>query len=78
MKKATNTLALTDNPNAVTLRSLSVNPQYQGKDIGKQAMALVANFLREYLPDSNEIVLSVNCKNTAAYHMYQQAGYADR
>lgn len=49
----------------------------QGKGIGKQAMALVANFLREYLPDSNEIILSVNCKNTAAYHVYQQVGYTD-
>ncbi len=40
-------------------------------------MELVPNFLREHLPDINEIALSVNCKNTVAYRIYQQAGYTD-
>ncbi len=68
---------LTDNPNAVVIRSLSVNPKYQGKGIGKQAMTLVPDFLREYLPNINEIVLSVNCKNQTAYQVYKKAGYTD-
>ncbi len=66
---------LTDNANAVLVRSLSVNPSYQGKGIGTQAMALVPDFLREHLPNVDEIVLSVNCKNLTAYHIYLKAGY---
>lgn len=68
---------LTDNPNAVAIRSLSVNPDCQGKGIGTQAMQLVPDFLREYFADIDEIVLSVNAKNTAAYRVYQRAGYLD-
>ncbi len=66
---------LTDNANAVLVRSLSVNPSYQGKGIGTQAMALVPDFLRAHLPNVDEIVLSVNCKNLTAYHTYLKAGY---
>lgn len=68
---------LTDNPKAVAIRSLSINPDYQGKGLGTQAMRLVPDFLREHLPTIDEIVLSVNAKNAAAYHVYRQSGYVD-
>lgn len=68
---------LTDNPKAVTIRCLSVNPDYQGKGIGKQAMQSIPQFLRQNASEINEIVLSVNAKNTLAYHVYQQSGYID-
>ncbi|MBV8326312.1 GNAT family N-acetyltransferase [Chryseobacterium sp.] len=69
-------LELTDNKNAVLIRSLSVNPEMQGKGIGKAAMMKVDDFVREHFKDCNEIVLAVNQKNEAAYHIYREAGYS--
>lgn len=68
-------LDLTDNENSALLRSLSVNPQMQGKGIGKAAMLEVGNFVRTHFETCDEIVLAVNQKNDSAYHIYLQAGY---
>ncbi|MGU3373445.1 GNAT family N-acetyltransferase [Chryseobacterium sp. M5A1_1a] len=66
---------LTDNKDAVLIRSLSVNPELQGKGVGKIAMMKVDDFVREHFKDCNEIVLAVNQKNEQAYHIYLKAGY---
>ncbi|OCA78238.1 GNAT family acetyltransferase [Chryseobacterium contaminans] len=66
---------LTDNKNAVLVRSLSVNPEMQGRGIGKIAMTLVDDFVRENFKHCDEIVLAVNQKNESAYHIYLKAGY---
>lgn len=68
-------LELTDNENSVLLRSLSVNPQMQGKGIGKAAMLKVGDFVRNHFNSCDEIVLAVNQKNDSAYHIYLKAGY---
>lgn len=66
---------LTDNEDSVLIRSLSVNPDLQGKGIGKSAMMLVDDFVKKKFKHCNEIVLAVNQKNASAYHMYLKAGY---
>lgn len=68
-------LDLTENKKAVLVRSLSVNPRFQGKGIGKAAMQIVDNFVRENFPDCDEIVLAVNQKNIPAYQIYLKTGY---
>jgi len=68
---------LTENSEAILLRSLSINPEYQGKGIGKQSMRLVKEFIKENIPQINEIFLSVNLKNKNAYYTYIKAGYVD-
>ncbi|KXH80405.1 GNAT family N-acetyltransferase [Chryseobacterium kwangjuense] len=68
-------LDLTENKKAVLIRSLSVNPQFQGKGIGKMAMQIVDDFVRENFPDCDEIVLAVNQKNIPAYQIYLKTGY---
>jgi len=70
-------LDLTENSNAVLLRSLSVNPQYQGRGIGKNAMLLVSDFVKAHFPDCNEVVLAVNFDNKNAYKLYLQCGFRD-
>lgn len=67
---------LTDNENSVLLRSLSVNPEFQGRGIGKRAMMEIDDFIKEHFKDCNEIVLAVNEKNTSAFQMYVKAGYS--
>ncbi|SDQ16022.1 Protein N-acetyltransferase, RimJ/RimL family [Chryseobacterium soldanellicola] len=66
---------LTDNVNSVLLRSLSVNPQLQGKGIGKAAMLEVDQFVKNHFKDCEEIVLGVNFNNPGAYDLYIKVGY---
>lgn len=66
---------LTDNPDSVLLRSLSINPEMQGKGIGKAAMGRVDDFVRENFRDCHEIVLAVNQNNISAYELYLKVGY---
>lgn len=68
---------MTANENALLLRSLSINPLYQGKGYGKVAMLLIDNFVKENFLTINELVLAVNFKNKAAYDLYVKVGYID-
>lgn len=67
---------LTENSKSVLLRSLSINPTLQGKGIGKSAMQIVDDFVKNHFPDCDEIVLAVNMKNISAYHVYLKTGYS--
>lgn len=68
-------LELTDNARSALIRSLSVNPQMQGRGIGKTAMLKLDGFVRENFKDCEELVLAVNQQNESAYHIYLKAGY---
>jgi ribosomal protein S18 acetylase RimI-like enzyme len=70
-------LQLTDNLLAVSIRSFSIHPHYQGKGIGKEAMILVSEYVKKNFSNTNELVLSVNVKNTHAYRTYLKAGFTD-
>ncbi|WP_345767294.1 GNAT family N-acetyltransferase [Chryseobacterium endophyticum] len=68
-------MELTDNPDSVLLRSLSINPEMQGNGIGKAAMIMIDDFVHEHFRDCHEIVLAVNQNNVSAYRLYQKVGY---
>lgn len=68
---------LTDNKFAILLRSFSLNPTYQGKGLGKKAVLLITDLLRQKYPETNEIVLSVNVRNISAYNTYLNTGFVD-
>lgn len=68
---------LTDNKFAILLRSFSINPTYQGKGLGKKAVLLITDLLRQKYPETNEIVLSVNVRNINAYNTYLNTGFVD-
>lgn len=68
-------LDLTDNPNSTLLRSLSINPKFQGKGIGKASMIQIDDFVKENFKNCDEIVLAVNQNNTSAYDLYIKVGY---
>ena len=40
-------------------------------------MTICNDYVQHHLPACNEIVLSVNLKNTNAYSMYVKAGFTD-
>lgn len=60
------------------IRSISVNPQHQGKGYAQQAMQMVPSFVRQYFPQIEELFLLVNVKNARAEHVYVKTGYEDR
>lgn len=68
---------LTKNNQAVLIRSFSINPLFQGRGIGKKSMILVSDFIKNNLPEINEIVLSVNMKNKNAYQLYLKSFFID-
>ena len=70
-------LDLTKNENSLLLRSLSINPAFQGKGFGKIAMNLVDDFVKENFPTIDELVLAVNFLNKSAYDLYLKVGYID-
>lgn len=65
----------TENSDSVLLRSLSVNPQFQGKGFGTNIMISLDDFVQEHFHDCKEIVLSVNETNTSALEIYLKTGY---
>lgn len=68
----------TTNYRAILLRSLSLNPLFQGKGIAKEAMLMIPTFMRNNFPDDNEVVLAVNFQNPLAYQLYLKTGFIDQ
>ena len=68
---------LTEYNQAFLLRSLSINPKFQGKGIAKEAMLLVPEFVKIHFPTCNEIVLAVNFENPIAYQLYVKTIFID-
>jgi RimJ/RimL family protein N-acetyltransferase len=67
----------TENTRAILMRALSINPVFQGRGYGKQAMLQVFNFAKEHFPEHDEIVLAVNVNNVAAKTLYEKTGFED-
>ena len=68
-----------DNPHALLLRSMSIDPAQQGKGYARAALgaARLHPLLRAHFPDGGEIVLGVNHANHAAIALYQRCGFSD-
>lgn len=66
---------MTDNTGSVLLRSLSINPEFQGIGIGKSAMLKIDDFVKRNFKNCDEIVLAVNQNNISAYQLYLKVGY---
>lgn len=69
----------TENTHAVFLRSLSINPAFQGQGIGTLVMQYLPEFITGYIPELsvNEIVLGVNRDNTTAQKLYSRIGFKE-
>lgn len=69
----------TENTHAVFLRSLSIDPTYQGQGIGTIVMKRLPEFIRGHIPELpvNEIVLGVNRENKTAQKLYTRIGFKE-
>ena len=63
---------------SMLIRSLSVNPVYQGKGLAQKAMRMLPSFVKKNHPDMLELFLMVNEGNLRAYHVYKKVGYMVR
>lgn len=68
---------LTENEAAILLRSLSLNPFFQGQGIAKEAMLILPDFVRIHYAHCTEIVLAVNFENPLAYGIYLKTNFID-
>ncbi|MBM7579371.1 GNAT family N-acetyltransferase [Jeotgalibacillus terrae] len=67
----------TQNESAYLLASLSITKGQQGKGFAKEAMNLLPEWVRQEIPMCDEVVLSVNLKNDAAFRLYLSTGFED-
>ena len=80
LDKGSDRLTYSANPRAVLLRSMSVNPAYQGQGCARAALAddKLAPLIHSILPDCDEIVFGVHHANRAAiglYHAWHTLGF---
>ncbi|MEH6941051.1 GNAT family N-acetyltransferase [Bacillus sp. JJ722] len=69
---------LTEVDDMMLIRSVSINPSYQGFGYAQDAMKILPEFVKGYYPNIMELFLIVNFKNTRAEHVYIKTGYVDR
>ncbi|MCR8849330.1 GNAT family N-acetyltransferase [Rossellomorea sp. SC111] len=65
------------NPKARLLTSFSIDARHQGQGVAKKGLIQLPNFIREHLPDTDEVVLGVNKRNGAAISLYLKTGFTD-
>ncbi|MBV1869187.1 MAG: GNAT family N-acetyltransferase [Marinosulfonomonas sp.] len=59
------------------LMGFLVGHQYQGQGFAKAALAIMAKYLAATYPKMNSVLLTVNCDNPAAHHVYQRGGFVE-
>lgn len=64
-------------PGELGLRGLLIGAQYQGRGLGKACFAQLPAYLAQIYPAAKSVVLTVNCRNSRAYHVYTKTGWHD-
>lgn len=65
----------TDDDKALLLRSMSINPTFQGNGFGKLALLSLNEFIKTNQLPCQKIVLGVNHKNTTAQKLYEKTNF---
>lgn len=54
-----------------------IGQRFQGRGLGKRFVARLPELLEREYPDAPGIVLTVNCRNKMAHHVYAASGFKD-
>ena len=65
------------NPNAILLKSHSVDKRYQKQGYGKASMEKLPKYLKERFSSINEIILLIDYDNISGQMMYLKSGFKD-
>lgn len=60
------------------LTAFSIDHRHQGQGFAKQGLLLLPDFVSRHFAEIREVVLAVNHKNTAAFHLYTKVGFQDQ
>ncbi len=61
----------------LTLLSFMIDARQQGKGYASRSLAQLPDLARQSFPYVQSIGLSVNCRNKAAYRLYEKNGFRD-
>ncbi len=67
----------TESAHALLLSIFSINHPFQGNGYAKAALRQLPAYVRQQFPKTQEVVLSVNLKNDAAFALYEKVGFSD-
>jgi RimJ/RimL family protein N-acetyltransferase len=59
------------------LRSFFIDARWQGRGLGTLALVALVDDLARRHPDAQDLVLTVNTRNTAGIALYRRAGFVD-
>lgn len=59
------------------LRGVLIDAAHQGKGLGRALLVALPGLVRSRYPQARRLVLTVNCRNTAAHRAYLAAGWQD-
>lgn len=65
------------NPNAILLRTFSINFKFQGHGYAKSSLKLLPEFIKNNFHGIDQIILAVNEKNLIAQKLYSKCGFTD-
>jgi ribosomal protein S18 acetylase RimI-like enzyme len=77
LEKGEKLLQYSSNQKARLLTSFSIDARHQGQGFAKNGLTQLPSFIRENLPDTNEVILGVNKRNQAAISLYLKTGFTD-
>ena len=64
-------------PNRCTLLSFMIDAQQQGKGFASKVLGKLPELVLATFPASNSVGLTVNCRNSQAYRLYEKNGFRD-
>lgn len=59
------------------VRALLIDQRFQGRGLAVQAITALPDYVARHYPGIHTLYLTVNCRNTPAYHCYLKAGFKD-
>lgn len=78
LNKGKRVAEITTNNKSLLLTSFSINYKFQKKGYAKQALANLADFIKDQFCEIDEVILAVNMRNISAQSLYKASDFKDQ